>query len=308
MEKPWDHWIFALVFVISGIAVIIAWYFYDQSVRNENVLRLQEQHGREMEQTESKLRRDLEEMSRRADEMAQLFQKQLTVVAEKLHFATHEIRNGLDELLKLDEETVKPRDVEVISVQVGIKVVSYLAEFLTSCVGQSVCVCIKILNKLPDKQGELLAPSYEDLKKTVVETMCRSTNTPKARFEQNLHPVAENTAFLDIMYKGEPYFAKSDLIEEAGQKRYSNTTPHWQDHYKTAIVVPIRIQIGTVDNVPGQRPVYDLLAFLCADTKAANSFDKYGISVYADFLMAVGDGFYHYLDLALFYKNKSMEN
>jgi|GEM_PF-1258410 len=290
-QVPWNHGAFVASFIGCGALFIVASVAYERKLSSDALKKNVTEYSAQIA-WEAKKR----------EELAEIFRGQFAVTAEKLHFAVHEIRNEFAKLLNLAE--APPGHRRLLPVHAGTKVVNLLADFLTHCVGQPVSVCIKVLDKLPDNRMELVAPSFDELKTMNVVTVCRSSNTQKERFEEKLHPIVDNTAFNDIIYRGEPFFAQSDLEEEWKQKRYSNTTPNWMDYYKSAIVVPIRLSIGTTND---RVAVYDLLAFLCADAKDPNAFERLRIRAYADFLMAVGDALYHYFDFFIWFQSPRPE-
>ena len=239
-------------------------------------------------------RSQLQDALRQADNA---FNKKFSITAEKLHLAMHTIRDELDKLLLYwNDGKISQHLLEEVTVNTGRQLVNWISDFLSECTGDTVCVCIKILEGTPGRSREAVALSEDDLQNIFVTTLCRNSETPRRRFRQNRHRVALNTGFRNIML-GDDYFACSDLVQLANDGKYDNTTENWRDDYKCAIVVPIRIFIGEVTQAGTLRRCYDWLAFLCADGNVVNGFEPDRLQDYANLLMAVGDALFHYLDV-----------
>ena len=100
--------------------------------------------------------------------------------------------------------------------------------------------------------------------------------------EGNLKVVKDNTDFKLIIGDRKSqieYFYQTDLEEydkrlrqDGGYLRgYLNTTPNWEDYYKSRIVVPIRMENNKLffkEEDEGE----DIIAFLCADAEKAGTF------------------------------------
>ncbi|MCX6376780.1 MAG: hypothetical protein NTU88_12240 [Armatimonadetes bacterium] len=93
--------------------------------------------------------------------------------------------------------------------------------------GGNCAACIKVFIESEDDEPTL-------------KTLCRDTRSQADRglMDMSLEfKVSKNTAFNVIMNGGKRWFASNDLTEEGN---YLNDTPHFEKHYTSAIVVPIR--------------------------------------------------------------------
>lgn len=153
-----------------------------------------------------------------------------------------------------------------------------------------VSACIKIFgNNFTDSENI----SYAD---ATVVTFVRSTNSDSERHDNEISKtpphVWENTDFKvlcdDKVVNHQSIFYSPNLEAE---DNYENSTPHWEQYYKSAAVVPIRI---ANENYPGNTQVrgYKICGFLCADSIERNVFEERQMKYFKAILQAYAALFY----------------
>lgn len=167
-----------------------------------------------------------------------------------------------------------------------------LCGIMKSFTGEEVSACIKVV--LPKEDGEEI--TWKD---AMVQTFARSTNTDSERNNYDIHLkkqyVKDNSDFLDILNPDsdskKSYFYKRSLIEyEKEQKKngkvYLNSTPNWENYYRSTIVVPIRIHNEKI-SYSKKNGYYHVIGFVCVDSMSENAFlekqEKYNVDVVKSF-------------------------
>gem|GEM_PF-3057439 len=215
---------------------------------------------------------------------------QVKLISETFHRVTHTLRDDYYHMQRLAYEgRLNAEVLRVKALETGQEVVDLLANALTACTSHNISVCIKIF----EQPREMTAWSSEDLERRNVVTLCRSYNTNRERWESVRHPILHNTAFHELMFQDKHYFASTDLAAEHARGVYMNTSLNWSRYYRSTIVVPIRIRVGTTET---GLPVYDILGFLCADSESTFAFEPSRLTDYANLMMAAGDAMYAYFD------------
>ncbi|MCX5860808.1 MAG: hypothetical protein WCG29_13645 [Desulfomonile sp.] len=216
---------------------------------------------------------------KKTSQLEETFSSKLRLISERLHTVHHLIR---DETYRLGEA---PESARLNALHAVGQILNLMSDFLGDLTGQKICVCIKIMEQF---EG-ITAEKPSDLEGKTVLTFVRDAGTPRKRWEHLRHPLSHNSDFRDIILGQKSYFTAVDLEKESG---YTNTTSDWSVWYKTAIVVPIQLDVA---QKPGGHPRFELLGFLCADSMSIEAFGD-RIEDYANLLMSVGDGLYHYFD------------
>jgi len=216
-------------------------------------------------------------------QLEETFSRKFSLISERLHAVHHLIR---DETYRLREV---PESATSNALHAVGQILGLISGFLGELTGEKICVCIKIMEQF---EG-ITAETPTDLEGKSMLTFCRDPGTQKKRWEHLYHSLSHslshNSDFRDIILGQKSYFTAVNLEKESG---YTNTTSDWNVWYKTAIVVPIQ---RVVAHKPGGHPRYELLGFLCADSISVEAFGD-RIEDYANLLMSVGDGLYHYFD------------
>ena len=102
------------------------------------------------------------------------------------------------------------------------------------------------------------------------------------------------------------YFYQNDLelfskeLEKQG-KHYKNSNPNWKNDYVGTIVVPIRIDTNNLYNK--ENGSFDLIGFLCVDSKSKNAFtvqqEAFNVGImksFADILYVLLSQYRHYFE------------
>jgi len=189
---------------------------------------------------------------------------------EYLHKIFHELRSAF---MKLSDVT-KP--IAERSGQADV--------LFTQFIHRAVDNLQKVFALTADPQCRVCVKQLRDDAKSV-ETICRDSGS-EGQNEPEIAKIEENTDFHNIMRKirgYERYFYCNDLL--ALGDLYENSTPNWDERYKSTIVWPIR---GPLPNRN-----YDVAGFLCVDSLKTDVFDeKKSVQVGA----AVADILYILLD------------
>lgn len=168
------------------------------------------------------------------------------------------------------------------------KLCGHIVGFLKAKYGKDFSVCIKMI----DKKSLEKVKNSGNIGDAEVYTFCRGGRTHSNRemseknraikckkAERFCVPVSENSDFHNILRNDEGYetiseFACSNLrMNEIvsvilKQPKYRNSTPEYWKHYRSAVVVPIRVEkcyINLDEDDENLEDVYQTVGFLCVD-------------------------------------------
>ena len=217
------------------------------------------------------------------------------------HNFTHFIRNKHHSLVRACAGNALTKELVAQEMKgTGQTVVNYIADALTASTGKTVSVCIKYI-----PQSSLKA--VHDIEDAQVETLCRSTNTDNKRYSESYDcSVRANTHFKDLIVDFKTDFKAKDLdryseaLRKVSGQPYLNSNPNWRDHYRTCIVVPIRIERRFARKQNSAKG-FEVLALLCADAKSTSTFQTREMEAYTNFLKAFADACYQFLEQCLYY-------
>ena len=192
--------------------------------------------------------------------------------AEKMHTHFHRFRNIVESTGTRD--TVTREYVKQAATQICDALSAFFSALLRDYLDKNqVSVCIKLID--PQTMNE------EDTEHWLLETLARSVSTNQARsnMDRNKVLVSDNSDFSVILSNDFdcPYFACPDMrdIEDFFiknfKKEYRNSRSNYIKHYKSTIVMPIKIdgqnvsrEIKEKDPTITERSVY--FGFLCIDS------------------------------------------
>ena len=198
----------------------------------------------------------------------------------------HEYRNEINQMelyYKEMKKGMKPWDMAIFTKLVQEFLLKGLDNLCSSLSiqanGKVVCGCIKSI--IPCSSDE------DKYTGATVKTFVRSANTDSSRKSLDIDNSETpkfffNTDFRSIIQGEErtnhDVFYRQNLIEYDKElhklgKQYDNTTPHWSDRYKAAIVAPIRIANSRL-HYSSQKTKYDIIGFLCIDSMDTNIFTE----------------------------------
>lgn len=155
------------------------------------------------------------------------------------------------------------------------------ANLLEEWSGCKISTCVKIID------GPRLDDGSINFLTGTVSTLARSRGSDPSRERRDSQPqkIVENTDFKQILESSvdgsyPDSFYCADLVSYQRELRaqgrdYLNSTPNWQRHYKSTMVVPIRFDRSRLfyeDNWQQARGEYETLGFLCADSLSTGAF------------------------------------
>ena len=179
--------------------------------------------------------------------------------------------------------------------------VDWLSLSLTLSTGQPIFATIKYFDNGSIQSTQIT----EDMK---VITLCRSSNQSQERVSRDKpSKIIDNTDFYEIVKNSRSHFAATDLkkhsdkLKEITEEPYKNSNSIWSDFYSSAIVVPIRIKRKFIDP-EFDDDGYDLVGFLCVDSKSTSAFRDSDLKAYINFVKSFADCLYKYFDRFLYYQ------
>lgn len=184
------------------------------------------------------------------------------------------------------QTTQDPRRRLEAVINMLLPVVGKMSETLKSVTGADVRVCVKIIH----------AEKYDDNSTEYsIRTICRNehrnTNVARAEYDVSDMAICENTDFSVIMNGLQDYFHVDDLYKYSENNVYRNSTHGWEDRYRSAMVFPIRLNIEKTHKTNK----YDLMGFVCVDSKFKTTFiGKIG-SLCEDYCIGIADTLYVYM-------------
>ena len=233
------------------------------------------------------------------------------VYSECFHDLMHSIRNMIeeDDTIQLTKPYNSHYEYRRHITDQSIKLMTKLSQHLTSAFSINIRACIKLFN--------FIHPDEQELK---VITFARNDIELNEMLEEQYHVILvnENTDF-DYIFQHDQanssehpsFFFQKDLAKFAKDeirqgRKYNNSTRDWKKKYRTTIVMPIRY-LYTPAN--GDQPFYDLLGYLCVDSKNTKAFASGYTTFIIELLKGLADILYHYYDgCTYYYKELYKEN
>ena len=204
-------------------------------------------------------------------------------IAYHIHRINHEYRNVLCEKFSGDNPAMKQEELISVEKDTLQSVCSRIEKIFTLLIGRDCMVTVKLIYE-DETSGRKYCKTYVRSEPNCV----RDESHP---FEYEIGTGA-NTAFdtaLKIPQAGKPsHFYSADLTKE---KDYNNQRQHWENFYRSTIVVPIRAldlsQIGTQNSS-------DDIGFLCVDTLSKNRLNN---GYHLQLMAAFADQMYNFISL-----------
>lgn len=183
----------------------------------------------------------------------------------------------------------------------------YLCEIISSSALAEMNACIKVIENVGGNGQEI------DLSVAKVKTFCRSTKVDSERMSRNRNravSILDNTDFKKIITEGLSVFYQRDLCEyakklEEAQEKYENTTPMYWEYYRGVIVVPIRVAREHLYYTKSNDG-YDVIGFLCVDTKSTEAFRDKDKWFYANIVKSFAAELYIVLNKYNYYLRKEV--
>ena len=180
-----------------------------------------------------------------------------------------------------------------------MRMMDALATNLSTATGYKVRACVKAfyftINREIDK-NDLQLITLARSEQSNVKNMISEHYTTIS--------VTENTDFEYIFNIDEGYveerahfFIADDLSKV---EDYKNSNVKWNKTYATTIVMPIRCLINPKEDEKTE-PYFDILGFLCVDSKKKNLFALENRGFVLEYLKGVADMLYVYLDECVLY-------
>lgn len=224
------------------------------------------------------------------------------------HALMHNIRNMLEDDDMAQEKTSynSATAYRYHITQQSIDLMTELSKHLTEAFNIEIRSCIKLFDFITPGAIKPTDDNIDTAKLKVITFARNNIGLPEMLREQyRTFSVKENTDFdyifshkqTDSEYRP-AFFFKQDLVkfdkdEKKRGRKYRNSTLNWKDKYRTTIVMPIRylkdLQDGTV-------PSYDLVGYLCVDSKNTKAFASGYTTFILELLKGIADILYHYFD------------
>lgn len=178
-----------------------------------------------------------------------------------------------------------------------LKRLNELAALFEEITEKRVHACIKILTGTENKIFD-----YADIE---VTTFARSSNSGSTRSDRDAktdikHLIKQNTDFDQIVgdnrsnlqsYMWIPDIPKlAKELSESGSE-YKNTNTDWMKHYRSTIIVPIRMELKKVC-AQNEGHTYHIIGFLCVDSMSTKAFLKKQVAFYVKLLGGYADHIY----------------
>lgn len=231
--------------------------------------------------------------------------KELNKYAEGFHDILHLTRDCYGELMETvsDGTYVHPAAFRKYMTEHMMKIMDLLSRNLTEGTGCKVRACIKTFDFIKDKETNKSKMNLITLARSGVLNVNNMIDEHYKKI-----PLEENTDFNYIFGIKEGYaeerkhfFIAHDLIKYSQEKEYENSNKKWKKLYRTTIVMPIRyLVIPDGDEGEGE-PEYDIIGYLCIDSKKKNLFSIEQRGFVLDYLKGVADILYVYLNECIIY-------
>jgi hypothetical protein len=175
----------------------------------------------------------------------------------------------------------------------GIQIVETLSGIMKYYTDNDFAASIKVLESPTD-----FPATEEEWGQVMVRCIIRSKNSDPERNEYPPQRLMKNHHFRTIAKDEANAFSSTNLIEfnqtwhRLTGRIYDNSTPNYLNFYKSLIVVPIRMErkylgLGS--------PKYDLIGFLCVDSRTTGAFKSRERTNFEHLMMFVADQLYTYL-------------
>jgi len=215
------------------------------------------------------------------------------VYSKCFHELLHDIRNYLEEDDYICKNQIYSNAFEYKKkvTEISIALMNKLSARLTEAFGIDIRACVKLFG--------FIDANYE---KSMLMTLARNETdlNNMLREQYKKIKVCENTDFEKIFQstkdsdENAAFFFQEDLIKYSKKNEYKNSTKDWQKRYKTTIVMPIRYLRIDIKDI--EEPSYDLLGFLCVDSKNTKAFSSGYTTFIIELLKGIADILYHYYD------------
>ena len=223
----------------------------------------------------------------------------LNVFTETYHKFSHLIRDEYYKLKRLHDEKKLDYDPLLASTaNTAQKCVDWIADALIKSTGENVSVYLKYFPENLSRSPHSVS-SISDL---YVKTLAKSFNSPINVDLDILEKVGDSTPLFFLMKERSSDFRAENVnlinkeLKLMGLDYYRDARPKWQDHYKSIIVVPIRIKINLIDSSGSAGSGFDILGFLWAESLSTSAFPYDHIDAYCNLLKGFADILYSYLD------------
>lgn len=242
--------------------------------------------------------------------MRKVANRRLKIFSETFHKFAHLVRDELYGLRRRckAQNGLDGEQLLTAVTQTAQRCVDWIAYAMSESTGEEVSVCIKYF---PEGQSRNISKSgVEELR---VKTLVRSYNSSQDREPGTIEQVGNSTPLLFLMEGRGKDFRAEDVrtinrhLNSIGLDNYRDGEPNWEDHYRSVIVVPIRIE-ARLQYVNAAVSGFDILGFLWADSKSASAFPGDHISAYSNFLKSFADVLYQYFDQLDYCLDKEIYN
>ena len=227
-----------------------------------------------------------------------------------IHTILHQLRDFQQDLSNIHERKTNMNKYDFIEKITSncMEVMNIISKILGEITHEPVRACLK-LNAFTKEDED----NPQNIK---LITFARSGNLgiQAALKEQNKEiELAKNTDYEYIYNIKEGYeedrddiFYEKDLkkcdrkLRKASRNKefYKNSDKKWKSKYNTTIVLPIRY----LKDLNDEEAIYDILGFLCVDSKRAGAFER-DLKTKIEFLKGISDILYNYLiDSVNYYK------
>lgn len=233
--------------------------------------------------------------------------REVSKYARGFHEVLHLIRDSFEDLQEVEamESYNTPAAFRKYMTEKVMVIMDVIAKNISDATGHKVRSCVKMFDFI--RNGEV------DKNKIKLITLARSGRTSvNNMINEHYNPISlsENSDFSFIFDIKEGYdeervhfFFQDDLIRYAKKNTYNNSNPKWKKRYKTTIVMPIRYLIipENDDEAENNEPHYDLIGFLCVDSKKKKLFSIEKRGFILEYLKGISDILYVYLDECILY-------
>lgn len=197
----------------------------------------------------------------------------------------HVIRDEFDFFVCSGTKT--KQDTYNVAIRNFQKVLDRVVDTIRKVTNLEVYCCIKIFDFNKTNNINI------DKNKWELTTFCRSSNSPFRRGKPDKKAMVQlNTDFEYIMNGIDVFFCSYDLYSLQKLGEYNNSSKDWKQYYRTTMVVPIRIlKKESID-----KEYYDILGFLCIDSKSTSLFKGIIGKCIQNYIIAVADSLYMFLN------------
>lgn len=220
----------------------------------------------------------------------------MSKITKNMHYLLHNVRDTYFKIMlyhkirRLSRQSLS--EIYKLSLQ---GVMDNLCSTINAYTSREVHACIKLITS-EDFDRKM------DINNATLVTFCRSRNSEhkRSRYEENNRPIflRENSDFYEVVSPEfeKTHFYQGDLIAYDEEKkkngeRYKNSNPDWAEFYRGTIVVPIRIERDKLYHIE-ENDAYDIIGFLCVDSKSTDAFTKSMENYLVDMMYAYADVIY----------------